>query len=183
MGRVPVRLAVAGAALLLSAPAIAYVCHPYLAGTRSLSVTGQVAAYRLQGSTVTLALRSHAACQVLVWRASIARPQPSSAACSSVTPNRSPASSARLVGAGGADRPDRLQVFGTTGRLVHAWPLPVSVHAGTLQVSGGLAAYRARNGIWVTALQTAGTTMVAPVRRGDRPQLNTPTASRIRTTH
>lgn len=124
MGRVPVRLAVAGAALLLAAPAVAYVCHPDPAGTRSLSVTGHVAAYRLQGSTVTLALRANAGCQVLVWRASTARPQPSSAACSSVTSNRSPASSARLVSAGGADRPDRLQVFDPTGRVVHAWPLP-----------------------------------------------------------
>ena len=173
MGRVPVRLAVAGAALLLAAPAVAYVCHPDPAGTRSLSVTGQVAAYRLSGSTVTLALRSNAGCEVLVWSANTARPQPSSAACSSVTPNRSAATSARLVSAGGADRPDRLQVFGSTGRLVHAWPLPVSVHAGTLQVSSGLAAYRARNGIWVTALQNGRTTMVAPVRQGDIPLLDT----------
>ena len=173
MGRVPVRLAVAGAALLLAAPAVAYVCHPDPAGTRSLSVTGQVAANPQSGSTVTLARRSNAGCEVLVWSANTARPQPSSAACSSVTPNRSAATSARLVSAGGADRPDRLQVFGSTGRLVHAWPLPVSVHAGTLQVSSGLAAYRARNGIWVTALQNGRTTMVAPVRQGDIPLLDT----------
>jgi len=173
MGRVPVRLAVAGAALLLAAPAVAYVCHPDPAGTRSLTVAGQVPAYRLQGNTVTLALRSSGGCQVLVWTGRSARPRPSSAACSSVTPNRSPAASARLVSAGGADRPDRLQVFGPTGHIVHAWPLPVSAHPGTLQVSGGLAAYRARNGIWVTALQSGRTTMVAPVRRGDSPLLDT----------
>jgi hypothetical protein len=172
MGRLPARLAIAGAALLLAAPAVAYVCHPDPAGTRSLSVTGHVVAYRLEGTTVTLALRSQSGCQVLVWRASAARPQPSSAACSSATPHRSAASGARLVAAAGADAPDRLQVFGSNGRIVHSWPLPVSVHPETLQVSGGLAAYRARSGIWVTALTSGRTTMVAPVRQGDRPLLN-----------
>lgn len=172
MGRVPVRLAVAGAALLLAAPAVAYVCHPDPAGTRSLSVTGHVVAYRLQGTTVTLAVRSQSGCQVLVWRRG-ARPGPSSAACSTVRPNRAPASSARLVAARGADRPDRLQVLGRDGRTVHSWPLPVAVRVDALQVSRGLAAYRARNGIWVTALASGRTTMVAPVRRGDVPLLNT----------
>jgi hypothetical protein len=171
MGRLPARLAVAGAALLLAAPAVAYVCHPDPAGTRSLSVGGHVVAYRLQGTTVTLAVRAQNGCRVLVWRASAARHEASSAACGSVRADRSSSAQARLV-AGSADRPDRLQVIAPDGHVAHSWPLPVRAHPGTLLVSRGLAAFRARSGLWATGLESGRTTMVAPVRLGDHPLLN-----------
>ena len=45
------------AALTLAASAYAYVCHPDLPGTRSLTVNGHVDRYALSGWRVTLVAR------------------------------------------------------------------------------------------------------------------------------
>jgi hypothetical protein len=178
MRRTSARLAIAVAALTLTAPAIAYVCHPDPGGTRSVSLKGHVVAYRLHGSTLTVALRSTADCRVFVWQAGADRLTPSAASCGSVAnarrPYYSPSAHVRVAYAGRADRPDRLRVFDAAERVQHTWALPVRVRPGTLQVSGHLAAYAARggNGLWVTGLRSGKTTFVAPVRAGDRPLLN-----------
>jgi hypothetical protein len=177
MHRTFARFAVVAGALALAAPAIAYVCHPDPAGTRSLSLHGRVVAYSLHGSRLTIALRTGDTCRTLSWRADLGRVVGAHAACGAVASAASRqvalTSRVRAISPGGADRPYRLNVL-ASGRVVHSWAMPVGVLSSTLQVSGGLAAFIARggSGLWVTRLADGRTTLVGPVRAGDRPLLD-----------
>lgn len=178
MRRTFARFAVTVGALTLAAPAIAYVCHPDPAGTRSLSLHGRMVAYSLHGSRLTIALRAGDTCRTLSWRADVGQVAHTRAACNAVVAaaSRRVASSkrVRVISPGGADRPYRLNVLAPGGRLVHSWALPVGVLSSTVQVSGGLAAFLARggSGLWVTRLADGRSTLVGPVRAGDRPLLD-----------
>jgi hypothetical protein len=178
MRRLFARLTVVVCALALAAPAIAYVCHPDPAGTRSLSLHGRVVAYTLSGNTVTIALSSGGACTVFAWRAGKGNVASNGTSCGAVTKRSHPPAAparVRLVTAGDADKPDRIDVLAPGGRAVRSWPLPVRARPGTLQVSRGLAAFvvHGRSGLWVMRLSDGRFTFVGPVRQGDRPLLNT----------
>lgn len=177
MRRLSARLIVAVCALALAAPAIAHVCHPDPAGTRSLSLHGRVVAYTLRGNTVTIALSYGDACKVLVWRAGTGNTAFTGTSCGAVRQTRPPLTAparVRLVSAGDAERPDRIDVLADGGRAVRSWPLPVLARPETLEVSGGLAAFvvRGLSGLWVMRLADGRATFVAPVRSGDRPVLD-----------
>jgi hypothetical protein len=163
-----VRLAVLAAALGLAAPAIAaYVCHPDPAGTRALSLRGDVLGFKLHGTDLIVAVRSAGTCRALAWRSGDGTLTPAGVPCAAITAAPQPvaAHSVRIVRpAAAVDRPDRLVSGGDS------WPLPVRVRPHTLQVSGSLAAYSALggNGLWITRLTDGRTTFVAPTRAGTR---------------
>ena len=178
MRRTPTRLAVLVFALGLAAPAIAaiaYVCHPDPAGTRALTLHGQVVGYTLQGTRLVVAVRSHGTCTTRVWGAG-QKSEPSSASCAALAsaPRTAAPKNVRIVRPlARVDRPDRIAVIDVHGQVTRSWPLPVRVRRHTLQVAGSLAAYSALggSGLWVTRLTDGRTTFVAPVREGDRPRL------------
>src|SRR3954454_22558380 len=162
MRRLSTRLFVAAFALAATAPGIAaYVCHPDPAGTRTLSLQGHVAAYTLQGETLTIALQSRASCSTVVWNAGNGDRPSTGAACRSLAAAR-PATTdtAQLSVATTRIRPDRIDVLGARGRVTASWPLPIRVQQGSLQVAGGLAAFLSRGGggLWVTRLSDGRTT-------------------------
>ncbi len=178
MRRLCARLAVALFALGLAAPAIAYVCHPDPAGTRSLALHGRIVAYSLRGKVLTIGVASQGACRVVTWdTAHSGRTMHSGLSCRSVPGLRRVLGSAtgvRLRSAGTVDRADRLEVLTAGGHVRRSWPLPVRARLGTLQVAGGFAAFVRRDGsgLWVTRLKDGRTTFVGPVRSGDRPLLD-----------
>jgi len=174
MRRLVPRVAVLVCALTVVAPAIAYVCHPDPAGTRTLQLHGRVVAYSLHGSTLSVALRSGGTCKTLSWSTITGSVAPSLRSCGAAATRRgAPQTHLRVIPPGTADVPYRLNVLGRAGRVVHSWALPVGVQPGTLQVSRGLAAFVARggSGLWVTRLADGRSTLVGPVRSGDHPLL------------
>jgi hypothetical protein len=78
--------AVAGAVALLGAvPALAYVCHPDVPGTRTLAVHGTVLGYSVQGSSVRLRVRGADGCtRLVVWNTTSRAAAGPASACSSV---------------------------------------------------------------------------------------------------
>jgi hypothetical protein len=161
-----VRLAVLAAALGLAAPAIAaYVCHPDPAGTKALSLRGDILGFELHGTNLVVAMRSAGTCRALAWRSGDGTVTPAGVPCGAIVAAPRPAApqGVRIVRpAAGVDRPDRLVSDDDS------WPLPVRVRPHTLQVSGSLAAYSALggNGLWITRLTDGRTTFVAPTRPG-----------------
>lgn len=177
MRRLSTRLAVALVALGFAAPAIAYVCHPDPAGTRSLALHGRIVGYSLHGEVLTIGLASQGVCRVVTWDTAHARVMRSGASCRSISGLRrvvGAATGVRLRSAGTVDRADRIEVLTGAGHVRRSWPLPVRAQAGTLQVAGGFAAFVRRDGsgLWVTRLKDGRTTFVGPVHAGDRPLLD-----------
>jgi hypothetical protein len=176
MRRLSTRLAVALVALGFAAPAIAYVCHPDPAGTRSLALHGRIVGYSLHRDVLTIGLASQGVCRVVTWDTAHARVMRSGASCRSISGLRRvvAATGVRLRSAGTVDRADRIEVLSGAGHVRRSWPLPVRAQAGTLQVAGGLVAFVRRDGsgLWVTRLKDGRTTFVGPVHAGDRPLLD-----------
>jgi hypothetical protein len=177
MRRSSVRLAVLVAALGLAAPAIAYICHPDSAGTRTLALRGHVVAYTANGTNMIVAVRRAGTCTTLAWHSVNGTVAPAGVSCAAVAAAPRPSSPAnvRIVRPSvGLDRPDRIAILNARGGIARTWPLPVRVRPHTLQVAGTLASYSALggNGLWVTRLTDGRTTFVAPVRAGDLPLLN-----------
>jgi len=176
MGRSLARAAVFGCALAVVAPAVAVVCHPDLAGTKSVSLRGQVIAYRLAGRSVIVAIRSHSSCTTFTWRTRTNQLSRAASSCGAVIRAAKTVRRSRLVRlqtASSIDSPDRLVVRRADGTSVHSWALPVRASVPSLRVVGGLAAYRAvgGSGLYVTSVSDGRTTLVAPVARGDQPVL------------
>jgi hypothetical protein len=70
--RVSVPLATAALSAFVAVPALAYVCHPDPAGTRTLAVKGHLTGYALRGSTVEVSVRSSTGCVgVTSWRPTV----------------------------------------------------------------------------------------------------------------
>jgi hypothetical protein len=66
--RFSVSLAILVAMLVGGVPALAYICHPDPAGTRTLLVNGRVAAYSMRGRTIDLSFRDKAGCaRLMSW--------------------------------------------------------------------------------------------------------------------
>jgi hypothetical protein len=177
MRRSSIRLAVLVAALGLAAPAIAYVCHPDPAGTRTLALRGHVVGYTVNGTNMIVAVRRAGRCRTLAWQSLDGTVAPAGVSCAAVAaaPRRSSPANARIVRpSAGLDEPDQIAVLNTGGRIARTWPLPVRIRPHTLQVAGALASYSALggNGLWVTRLTDGRTTFVAPVRAGDHPLID-----------
>lgn len=175
--RQALRIGVAGAAALtLAASAYAYVCHPDLPGTKSLSVNGRVDSYSLRGWRVTLYAQLGGCERRIVWRP--ARGVSSASGCTRsvrhATPSRS-ASDGRyrvtlVAGSRDPDQPDRLAVYDArTGTGLHAWPLPAS--ASSVDVARGVAVVSTANGDYVVRLRDGRFALVGVKRPGDRPQI------------
>jgi hypothetical protein len=80
--RVPWLVVGAVAFGLAAAPAIAYVCHPDRAGTRTMSLRGAVSIDGMRGTHVSVTVRRGGRCHALSWDVSMGRSQ--AAACAAV---------------------------------------------------------------------------------------------------
>jgi hypothetical protein len=175
--RQALRLGVAGAAALtLAASAYAYVCHPDLAGTKSLSVNGRVDGYSLRGWRVMLYAQVGGCERRIVWRP--ARGTSSAGGCTRsvrhATPSRSASDGRYRVtlvrGSREPDQPDRLAVYDArAGTGLHAWPLPAA--ASSVDVARGVAVVSTANGDYVVRLRDGRFALVGVKRPGDRPQI------------
>lgn len=180
MRRAPVVLIIAACAAVLAVPGTA--SEPTVApgyrmdvpGTLALSLHGRVVAYRLRGNTVAVAVRSSNRCTTFAWRVAWPTVVRTRASCQTVASARSASAAmgARLI-ASSLQEPARLDVLGSSGQLVHAWPLPVHVRPGSLQVAGGLATFITRDGagLWVARLRDGRVAFVAPIASRDHPLL------------
>src|SRR5690349_20915222 len=166
----------AAAALTLAASAYAYVCHPDLPGTKSLSVNGRVDSYSLGGWRVTLQARIRGCERRIVWRP--ARGTSSASGCIESVPAQKPARSASdgryrvllVPGSRNPDQPDRLAVYDArTGADLDAWPLPAP--ATSVDVARGVAVVSTSNGDYVVRLRDGRFALVGVKRPGDRPQI------------
>jgi hypothetical protein len=138
------------AAIVVAAPAAAFVCHPDAPGVRSLSVSGPVLGYALDGARVQIAHGGGGACYRTLWRP-LARPavQPSrsSVDCASLqsfalaglgveiasTAGRAP--SARYRGLRATVREPRFVDLVRDGRLVRRLVRPSAEPVAKLVVS------------------------------------------------
>jgi hypothetical protein len=175
--RQALRLGVVGAAALtLAASAYAYVCHPDLPGTKSLSVNGRIDSYSLHGWRVSLQAQVRGCERRIVWRP--ARGTSSASLCKASAPARRPARSASdgrhrvmlVPGSRDPDQPDRLAVYDArTGTGLHAWPLPS--RATAVDVARGVAVVSTANGDYVVRLRDGRYALIGVRRPGDRPQI------------
>ena len=168
---------VGAAALTFAASAYAYVCHPDLPGTRSLTVRGRVDGYALSGWRVTLHAWVGGCERRIVWRP--AAGTSSAGGCTSRVQVPGPARSAGdgryrvtlLAGSRQPDQPDRLAVYDArSGTGLHAWPLPAA--ASSVDVARGVAVVSTANGDYVVRLRDGRFALVGVKRRGDRPQID-----------
>ena len=112
-------------------------CHPDPAGTRSMTVTGEVTGYRFAGrGTVVASVQTKRCSGVARWNYAATAHETGSVSCQGSAANGSAAPAQQLVAAQGkrvvrvvlapvgVDRPDRLDVFRrATGRRIASWPL------------------------------------------------------------
>jgi hypothetical protein len=172
------RLGVVGAlALVFAGSGLAYVCHPDLPGTRSLTVKGRVDGYVMSGSRVTVDAWLGGCERSIVWRP-LASTAPRGK-CTGQAPvdrgARRAASDGRyrvvlMAGSRVPDRPDRLAVYDArTGAGLHAWPLPAP--AASVDVARGLAVLSTSNGVYVVRLRDGRFALVGVKHPGDHPQI------------
>jgi hypothetical protein len=179
-GRRAFRVAlVAGLALTFSASAFAYICHPHLLGTRSLTVQGRVDGYTLRGARVAIDAWINGCERQIVWRPLASKS--SQTGCTGTAPAPGAADSRRtasdgrvrvVLSQGGSvpDRPDRLAVYDArTGAELHDWPLPV--RASSVDVARGVALLSSSNGVYAVRLSDGRFALVGVKRRGDYPQI------------
>ena len=172
------RLTVAAiAALVFSASAYAYVCHPDVPGTRTLAVNGRVDGYALSGRAVTVQARVGGCERQIVWRPllSTSSAGPCVSSVSGTAARRSASDGRHRVvlvrGSKTPDQPDRLAVYDArTGNGLHAWPLPAA--ASSIDVARGLAVVSTANGVYVVRLRDGRFALVGVKRPRDRPQID-----------
>lgn len=172
------RLGVVGfLGLVFAGSALAYVCHPDLPGTRRLTVHGQVDAYTMSGSRVTIDALVNGCERRIDWR-----PLASTSSQSSCTDHSVLAGGPGRVASGGRfrvelesgsavpDRPDRLIVYDArTGQRLHAWPLPTQ--ATSVDLARGVAVLSTSNGVYAVRVRDGHFSLVGVKRPGDTPQI------------
>jgi hypothetical protein len=149
--RRPIVLASVVAAGTFTGAALAYVCHPNVAGTRMLSVRGSVVSLKAHGAGFDLVLKRGAGhCAQLSWNVStgasktlgLGCPAPARLQASTLPPALTAGAAGQRVvvvrGAGAS--PDLLRVYAGR-RLLRTLPLPARPE--TLQSSGGIAVFAA----------------------------------------
>ncbi len=150
--RRPVVLAIVVAAGVFAGAAVAYVCHPSVAGTRMLTVHGSVVSLKARGAGFDLVLKGTGQCTKLSWNVATGASRSLSLGCpppvrvqASSTPSALAAGAAGqrvVVQRGSGTAPDLLKVFGAGGTPVRTLPLPARPE--TLQSSGGIAVFSAK---------------------------------------
>ena len=157
------------AALVLAAPAAAYLCHKDPPGTRVLFVHGSITSYDARGARVELTYRTQRGCRTVVWdaeRAAAARTARSSCAARrrlafaptrlqvEVTPNAAP-----------------LLIVRDPSGMGHRWALPARPRA--VAASGDLAVFSALGGggLYAVRLSDGKSGLIGPNRPTDVPRL------------
>jgi hypothetical protein len=149
----------------------AYVCHPDPAGTRTMTVNGEVARYAMHGSRVTVLSNGASGCRRIVWNVLGRTSLEAADSCSSGAAAKVAAQGQTRVALreGTADEPDRIDVR-VPGRT-RSWPLPE--RAFSLDVDGQtavLSTLRSRE-IYAVDLRTGRSAIVGLSRRLDTPQI------------
>ena len=171
------RLGVVGTlALVFTASGLAYVCHPDLPGTRSLTVQGKVDGYAMTGSTVAIEAVVDGCRRRIVWKP-LASASSVGKCLGSVAAGgeRRSASDGRfrvelVPGSRQPDQPDRLAVYDAqTDKALHAWPLPAA--ASSVDIAGGIAVLSTSNGVYVVQAGDGRFALVGIKRPGDQPQI------------
>lgn len=173
-------LATAGIAM---AAGDARPCHPDLAGTRSLTVTGQVTGYRFAGrSTLVASVQTKRCAGVARWDYGTSTHATASVSCRGSNAGGSGAAAQPLVAVqgkrllrvvlapDGVDRPDRLDVIARgTGRRIASWPL--IDRPARVVLFGGVAILSAagRNVLYALRISDGHIAVLGVARVGDRP--------------
>ena len=178
LGRRTFRLLAVGMVFLpFGASAYAYVCHPDLPGTRSLTVQGRVDGYVLSGRLVTLRAWIGGCERLVVWR--LDSSTSSAGACTSSPGEPGPGRSATdgrfrvelVSGSAQPDQPARLAVYdAATGSELHAWPLPAA--ASSVDLARGVAVVSTSNGVYVVRLADGRFALVGVKLPGDPPRID-----------
>lgn len=171
---------VGGVALAFAGSAFAYVCHPDLPGTRSLTIHGRVDGYRMTGSHVAIDVWTNGCQRRISWNPlarTSSRGRCTSGGGTGGTARRTATDGRfRVVLTAGStipDLPDRLAVYDArTGASLHNWPLPT--RAFSVDVARGVAVLSTANGVYAVRLSDGQFALVGVKRRGDRPQIEAP---------
>lgn len=158
-------------------------CHPDLAGTRALTVHGDVARYAFVGGRVVVQwVRSAHCAGTAVWDYGSMRRETASAGCQRRDATAPRGSGERLVAAQGdrvvrvveapasVDRPDRLVVLDRTShRRLASWPL--IDHPARVALYGDIAilSQRNRHALYAVRISDGRIALVGITRAGDRP--------------
>jgi hypothetical protein len=178
MSRRRLALAATVSVFATAAPAVgAYVCHPDSAGTKRLTIHGQVGAYSLVDGEVSLSVRRDGACSRMIWRPATSTAAERPAACVAAPPTMAVTEAGRRIAVvrarGAADRPDRIVVQDRrTGSVLRSWPLfnrPLS-----LDVDGDTAVFTTagRDGFYGLRLTDGRIGLVGVNQRVDTPQID-----------
>jgi hypothetical protein len=172
-----------GATLMTAGLAAADRCHTPLAGTRSLTLNGDVAGYRVSGDHILVDwVRSNGCGGTAVWRYLTAvHTTAETTSCRARTLDRAAASVERLsasdgqrvvhvVAAPAQDTAVRLSVVDkTTNAEIASWPLPMMPDRVSLYRGLALLSSARRGGLYVVRLADGRIGQIGVTRAVDRP--------------
>jgi hypothetical protein len=175
-------VAVLATAGIAAAAGDARPCHPDLPGTRSLTVTGQVNAYRFAGrGTLVASVQTRRCAGVVRWSYAASAQAAASVSCRGKGASSRPATQ-RLVAAqgnrlvhvvlapAGVDRPDRLDVIARgTGRRIASWPLIDRPARVVLFGRIAILSAAGRNALYALRISDGRIATLGIARAGDRP--------------
>lgn len=178
-----VAAALATAGIAVAAAGDARPCHPDLPGTRSLTVTGQVTAYRFAGrGTLVASVRTKRCAGVARWDYDVSADATASVSCRGSAARGSRTAPQHLVAAqgdrlvrvvfapAGVDRPDRLDVVNrTTGRRISSWPLIDRPARVVLFGKIAILSAAGRGALYALRISDGRTAILGVARTGDRP--------------
>ena len=170
--------------LALTAAAAAQVCHPDLAGTRSLTVSGAVTSYGFTKDGVVVAwTRSHACAGTAVWSFGAGMSAKANSACTHAGATLKPVATklearrgdtiarVRLAPAG-ADRADRLDILSrSTHRQLASWPLIDRPTRVALYGDLAVLSTAKRHAVYVLRITDGRIALIGITQPGDRPTI------------
>jgi hypothetical protein len=175
--------ALATAGIAVAATGDARPCHPDLPGTRSLTVTGQVTAYRFAGrGSLVASVRTKRCAGFARWDYAASADATASVSCRGSTAKGSGAAPRHLVAAqgdrlvrvvfapAGVDRPDRLDVVNReTGRRISSWPLIDRPARVVLFGKIAILSEAARGALYALRISDGRIAILGVASTGDRP--------------
>jgi len=173
-------LATAG---LAAAAGDARQCHPDPAGTRSVTLTGEVTGYRFVGrGTIVASVEGKQCAGVARWNYAASVHATASVSCHGSSADGSAATAQQLVAAqgnrlvrvvlapDGVDSPDRLDVINrATGRRIASWPLIERPTRVVLFRGIAILSAAGRSALYALRISDGRIAMLGITRAGDKP--------------